>query len=65
MGVVHEDAISCKQIIVGGKQTGARTGRPAEFRASTEFTMGGFFNAGKAYMDFGAAGKVSGLGSAF
>ncbi len=64
MAAIEHDAIVAKQLFVGGKQTGPRTGRPAEFFAQTNVTMGSFFNAAKSYLDLDSSGAVTGLGSA-
>ena len=57
-----------KQIEVGGAQNEAgTTGRWSYFHAETNAVLGGWYNAAKAQMHFGAAGtgEVTGFGSAF
>ena len=62
------ESIAVKQIDVGTEQLQAgKIGRPAFFHAETNVKLGDYFNAAKAYMDFGSAGtgEVAGMASAF
>lgn len=58
-GVNHEPFI-VDTVLTGAGQVGGR----ARFNMSTEVALGGWANALKAHTDFGAAGRVTGLGSA-
>jgi len=62
------ESIAVKQLDVGTEQHQAgKTGRPAFFHANTNVKLGDYFNAAKAYMDFGTAGtgEVAGMASSF
>jgi len=62
-----EDCLFLKELVVGGNIPSTRTGRPAYFQAQTDVQLGGWFNAAKAYMDFGSIGTgcITGFASAF
>lgn len=59
--VENVEAFTMEMVMSGIGATGGR----AKFQMSTEVALGGWANALKAVIDFGAAGSVTGLGSAF
>ena len=62
-----DDTAEFKELTIGHTILKSRTGRPAYFHAEPVVQMGGWFNAAKAQLHFGAGGtgEVAGLGSAF
>lgn len=67
-GIYTGDRQYIGNIRIGAEQDEVgKTGRPAFFHASTNVKLGDYFNAAKAYLDFGTAGtgEIAGMASAF
>lgn len=63
---METEHITTKQLVSGGAQNVAGTvGRWSYFHASTDARLGGWYNAAKANLSFGATGSVTGMASAF
>lgn len=65
MANIVEDALVCKQLTVEKTEhTAGRTGRNAYFSSLSDVRLGGWFNASKSQLHFGAAGTGDVTGAA-